>query len=569
MKKWLKTVSSFALATVIIVGTNLVAWPRTAPAGTLAKNVIVLIADGCGAEHYTLARWFKGAPLSFDPIRTGAVKTYIADSVVADSAPAASAYATGVRTSDKFISVGPKAKVIDGVAPPPAELSYRPLATVLEGAKLLNKATGIVATARVSHATPAAYMAHVADRDLENDIMEQAVYQGVDVVMGGGRRLLLPKQAGGKRDDGEDLTAVLSTRGYALVTTWDQMVRADAGKLFGMFADDHMDPQIDRARLHPDQPTLAEMTAKAIALLSKDPDGFFLMVEASQVDWASHANDPAHLVHDLLAYDAAVATALDFARRDGGTLVLALSDHNTGGLAIGNTATNRTYSQTTTQALLEPLQRMRASAAAIWQSLGPEPTAERLKAAVHQGWGLAISDAEAGRILELAAVYKSGAAGALGEVLCPGHTVLGWTTHGHTGGDVPMHTFGPGKPAGVIDAPEVARVCATAMGLDIEALNQRLFVEPARVLAGATVAVDRADASNPVATIAYRNRSARLPANKNLLVTGAGETQLEGVAVIDQTGRVFVPLQAVHHLAGTIKALPAVKAKRSHAGRPD
>ena len=187
-----------------------------AVAGERAKNVIVLIADGCSDEQYTFARWFKGQPLSFDSIRVGAVETYIADSVIADSAPAATAFATGVRTSDKFISVGPHAETIAGVPKPDPELQYKPLATVLEGARLMGKATGIVATSRVTHATPAAYIAHVPSRDMEDEIMEQAVYQNIDVVFGGGKRHLLPKDAKGRRADGEDLTAELRSRGYQI-----------------------------------------------------------------------------------------------------------------------------------------------------------------------------------------------------------------------------------------------------------------------------------------------------------------------------------------------------------------
>jgi alkaline phosphatase len=140
------------------------------------RNVIVLIADGCGSEQYTLARWFKGAPLSLDTILVGGVKTYIADSVVADSAPTSTAYATGYRTSDKLISVGPKEGTLAVVPEPDAAMRYRPLATVLEGAKLKGMATGIVSTSRITHATPAAYISHVPSRSQEDVIMEQAVY---------------------------------------------------------------------------------------------------------------------------------------------------------------------------------------------------------------------------------------------------------------------------------------------------------------------------------------------------------------------------------------------------------
>jgi len=111
-----------------------------------------------------------------------------------------------VRTSDKFISVGPHPETISGVTVPPEDLRYRPVATVLEGARLLKKSTGIVATSRVTHATPAAFMAHVPSRVQEDDIMEQAVHQGIDVVFGGGRRHLIPKELKGRRVDGTTCT---------------------------------------------------------------------------------------------------------------------------------------------------------------------------------------------------------------------------------------------------------------------------------------------------------------------------------------------------------------------------
>ncbi|HYR03620.1 MAG TPA: alkaline phosphatase, partial [Syntrophobacteria bacterium] len=273
---WYRVASLLLLAAAVALLLSSPALAARAP----AKNVIVLIADGCSSEQYTLARWFKGAPLALDGIRVGAVKTYTTDSVIADSAPAASAFATGVRTSDDFISVGPREVTLSVVPRPDPELRYRPLATVLEGAKLLGKSTGIVATSRVSHATPAAYMAHVASRNREDDIMEQAVYQNVDVVLGGGKRHLLGKTDGGKRADGENLLDVLKERRYQIVETRDEMVRCKAGRVFGMFAMSHMEAEIDRQDRAPQQPTLEEMTRKAIEILSKNPCGFFLMVEA-------------------------------------------------------------------------------------------------------------------------------------------------------------------------------------------------------------------------------------------------------------------------------------------------
>jgi alkaline phosphatase len=334
---------------------------ESALAAAKAKNVVVLIVDGCAAEQYTFARWFKGAPLSFDPHRVGAIQNYISDSVIADSAPAASAFATGVRTSDQFISVGPHQNTISRVPAPPEELRYRPVATLLEGARLLRKSTGIVATSRVTHATPAAFMAHAPSRADEDDIMEQAVHQGIHAVFGGGKRHLIPKEHKGRRMDGDNLYEDLKDRGYQIVENCADMEKTRSGRVFAMFAHSHMAPEIDRPRLHPDQPTLAQMTRKAIEILSQDQNGFFLMVEASQVDWACHANDPAYLLSDLLAYDDAVAVALDFAKRDRKTLVLAISDRNTGGFSIGNHALNTTYSQMNVEAFLDPFRPQDAS----------------------------------------------------------------------------------------------------------------------------------------------------------------------------------------------------------------
>lgn len=524
-----------------------------------AKNVIVLIVDGCSSEQYTLARWYKQAPLSLDGILVGALKTYISDSVVADSAPAASAFATGVRTSDKFISVGPGENTIPPVPKPPPELQYRPLATVLEGARLLGKATGIVATSRVSHATPAAYVAHAPLRTMEDDIMEQAVYHNIDVVFGGGRNQLIPKDAGGQRKDGEDLLQVLQLKGYRIIGAGKELDTIDSGKVFGIFASDHMAAEIDRQQLAPTEPTLAEMTAKAIEILAKDPDGFFLMVEASQVDWACHANDPAHLISDLLMFDEAVKTAVDFAQKDGSTLVLAFSDHNTGGFSVGNMATSGSYSQMTPDALLRPLRNMTASTPLMWKHLGDEITPEKVKAVVKADWGLEITDEDASRILALAERYKNAPHNAFGEVICARYTNFGWTSHGHVGGDVPLFAYGPGKPAGLLDGPDIGRVTADALGLDLDQLNQRLFAEAEAAIEGAVVAVDRSDSENPVLKIEYQGKVALLPVNKNLLQLGDQTIELEGVVVYaPNTNKSYLPLQAVNIIKGAGDPLPTV-----------
>ena len=132
----------------------------------------------------------------------------------------------------------------------------------------------------------------------------------------------------------------------------------------------HLEPEIDRLDSAPEQPSLADMTKKAIELLAANPAGFFLMVEGSQIDWACHANDPAHLLSDLLMYDQAVQVALDFAKKDGQTLVLALPDHNTGGLSIGNRRSDSYYARLQPEALIAPLKKMQLSARCALASAG-------------------------------------------------------------------------------------------------------------------------------------------------------------------------------------------------------
>ena len=145
---------------------------------------------------------------------------------------------------------------------------------MLEGARLTGRATGLVATANIQHASPAAFSAHTHDRGRYSDIGEQQVYQSIDVVLAGGEQYLLPMADGrGARPDNEDLVRVLQGKGYDYVRTRAQMQAATGTKLFGMFAADDMIYDLDRAQLAPDQPSLAEMTRKAIEVLSRSEKG--------------------------------------------------------------------------------------------------------------------------------------------------------------------------------------------------------------------------------------------------------------------------------------------------------
>ncbi|WP_201215259.1 alkaline phosphatase [Halochromatium roseum] len=533
---------------------------------TPVKNVIVLIPDGNHTSIQTVARWYVGQPLALDEMGAGTMSTDMANSVITGSAAAGTAQSTSYKTTVRFLGIGPRPddalstyQLPEGIPVLGEEagwnwLAYRPLATVLEGAQQVGKATGLVSTSRITHATPASYAVHVDDRGKDNEIMEQLVYQGLDVAFGGGGRHLLPESEGGHRTDGENLVEVLEQRGYQLPTTAAALAGLTSGRAWGMFASSHMMPDLDRRyRLSQGEqvtePSLAEMTSKAIELLSQDPDGFFLVVEASQVDWGGHATDPAYMLHDFLAFDDAVRVALEFAKQDGETLLLGAPDHNTGAMTIGNWSTSSAYTDISVEQLLDPLRGMKVTSGYLADQLPDEPDAAAIKATVTEYWGIALSDEDVAWIQSEA--ESVGYAYAIAKVVSANHTVFGWTTHGHTGEDVTLWSYGPMAPIGQIDNTDLGRAVANAFALNLDlgdpqGLNQSLFIDAEEAFPGRT-RTDLSDPENPVLEIA----NWRLPANKDEMLSPQQRIcQFEGLTVYapeanNGFGRWFIPRAAI------------------------
>ncbi|WP_342320471.1 alkaline phosphatase [Burkholderia pseudomallei] len=316
-----------------------------------ARNVIFFLGDGMGMTTLTAARIYalgEDGALTLDTLpETAFVKTYSNDAQVTDSAPSMSAYMTGVKTNNEVISMTPDTKAIE----PSASLTGncganngKPVPTLLEIAKAKGLATGVVTTTRVTHATPAATYAHVCHRDAENDIAAQlvpggagynaALGDGVDVLMGGGRNHWTPYDPFANRRgraDGRNLLAELQAKGYAVVATKDQLAQAGAGKLIGLFSTtSHLEYELDRVAGKGEgatQPSLAEMTAKAIDVLRKNPNGYFLMVEGGRIDHALHGTNAKRALEDTVAFDEAIRTVL--AKVDlSDTLIVVTADHD-------------------------------------------------------------------------------------------------------------------------------------------------------------------------------------------------------------------------------------------------
>ncbi len=296
----------FCLLALLMVPANVHAAEPAPP------RILLFIGDGMGTAHREAAQWYavgEDGALVMDamPFR-GMMGTTNVDDAVTDSAAAGTAIATGVKTYNGAISVD-----VDGA----------PLTTILEQAQDQGLAVGLATNTQMSHATPATFAAHVESRSEMRLIASQMITRRVNVLLGGGRSYFEP-----------DLITEAVDAGYTYVDDVDGLNAIDPGTtphLLGLFADAGMP--------RPFSPTLASMTQTAIDVLSQDPDGFFLMVEGGQIDWASHANDAANVISDTIGFDAAIAVGTAYAAQEENVLVIVTADHETGGMSLSQQST--------------------------------------------------------------------------------------------------------------------------------------------------------------------------------------------------------------------------------------
>ena len=499
-----------------------------------AKNVIVLVMDGVSSSTTTLARWYKGEPLAMDEILTGGVRTYSAESAITDSAPAGTAMATGNKSNDKFVGVLPAEVSSPGVDQSLADNPYKPVANVLEGAKMSGKATGIISTSEIQHATPAAFSSHAAHRSDYDSIAEQQVYQGMDVVLGGGKNSLLADN----RKDGENLVEVVEDNGYDLVETRDELLNSKSSKLWGSFAPSALAYDMDRAQTNPNEPTLAEMTDKAISTLSKDKDGFFLFIEGSKPDWAAHSNDAIGMISDTLAFDAAVKEALDFAKKNKNTMIVAVSDHGNSGISIGNQNTSGSYPSIPVSDYIDPLKKAEMTLEGALKQLNDDKS-NVLEVA--ELYGIDNPSQE-----ETKAIQETKDLGKTLVQLLANRANIGFTTGGHTGEDLFMYSYGPGKPVGFVENTDIAHTVANAMGFDLEKLDNQVFVDAEAEFKkiGATVSIDTTDSNNPILVVKKGKTEATFPVNKNIVTINGKEKELKNVTV-QTNGTFYVSQEAI------------------------
>lgn len=502
------------------------------------KNVIIMIPDGMSTDGVTLARWYNGgAELNMDSLASGLVRTYSSDAPIADSAPAGTAMATGFKSHTGFVGVLPDENTMPGLAPLAEADKRKPVANILEAAQLNGKATGIIATSEIMHATPADFTAHDPSRKNYDAISEQQVYQELDVVMGAGSKFFTSDVRGDK----EDLISVIKDK-YQYVTTPEEFNKVKSGKLWAMFAPTALSYNFDREPSK--EPSLAEMTDKAIDLLSQDRDGFILMVEGSKIDWAAHANDSVGVISDILAFDEAVGVAVDFAKKDKNTLVIAATDHGNSGISIGSSATDSNYDKTPLSDFIEPLKAAQLTGEGIEKMLNADRS--NVKEVMAKYYGITDLTTE-----EIAAI-KETKAGSMNYTVGPmigKRAKIGFTTTGHTGEDVTLYVYAPkniDQLTGTVENTDIAAYMAKATGLSLSTASAKLFVEAQSAFEakGATVKFDTTDAKNPVLIVEENKTKLELPVNKNIAYVNGKEVKLDGVVVYNGINT-YVPQSAL------------------------
>jgi len=301
---------------VLAVFSRIIAEPASAENVTPPKNIILFIGDGMGVGHISAAKIEKET-LNLEQFKVlGLLSTQAIDSLITDSPAATTALATGVNTLVGAIGVTPEGD---------------PLKNVLEYSKDRGKGTGLIATSNVTDGTPACFVAHVSSRHMYAEIADAIAELKIDVIMGGGWGYFIPKNhEGSLRQDARDLLSELSQTHEMVMTPQQFRALGKPRRLIALLAQENLPP----ASLRP--VPLIEMTQKAIEALSQYENGFFLVVEGSQIDWASHHGNGEQLIEEVIDLDEAVGAALEFAKTDQQTLVLVVSDHETGGYTILN-----------------------------------------------------------------------------------------------------------------------------------------------------------------------------------------------------------------------------------------
>lgn len=519
------------------------------------KNVILMIPDGTSIGVVSAARWYKiynniGTGLNIDPYMCGTVKTFSSNAPIGDSAPATSCYMTGVPQQTGNIAIYPPADPDNDLVPVDSAKAYQPLATILEASRIeKNKSTGLVVTVEFPHATPADCSAHHYKRSKYDYLSSQMVYQNLDVMFGGGNKLITT-----------DMKNHFERNGTSYIKNDVSMFRKhDKGKVWALFAD--MDLPCDLDQTTDTIPSLKEMTTKAIELLSQNENGFFLMVEGSKVDWSAHGNDAVGCITEFIAFDDAIGAALDFAKKDGNTAIVVLPDHGNSGFTIGRKDLKR-YDKASITKLFDNVSKYTKTAEGLEKILLKEDSSN-FKAILKKYNDIEITDEELAKLIEsknfkhddyMKIGYNPNMIATLVEIM-NSRTYFGFTTGGHTGEEVFLAAYHPDGdiPIGMNTNVEINQYLSDLSGLakgELNSLTDKLFAKHTDILKNYKYSIEEdKETKFPVLVIRKGKKKLRVPAFKSVAYLDKKIINLGSVTVyIDKNNTFYIPRNIVDYL---------------------
>lgn len=518
------------------------------------KNVIVMIPDGTSTSVYSAARWYKiynkmGDRLHIDPYLTGTVTTHSSNAPIGDSAPTGSTYATGVLQKTGNVAIHPEADPDNDLYPVDASRTYQPAATILEASRIeKNKATGLVVTCEFPHATPADFSAHHYNRGQYKWLAPQIAYQNLDVMFGGGNGILT-----------DDMKHHFNNNGTTLIQDdKDALLNYNSnGKVWALFGDRALPYDIDR---NPDKvPSIAEMTGKALELLSKNENGFFLMIEGSQVDWAAHANDAAGIITEFIAFDEAVGKVMEFAEKDGNTAVVIMADHGNSGFTIGSRDCGG-YDKLSINQLFEAVSDYKLSGNGL-ESVLLKTKPEDVKAVFKQYTNIDLTDEEFETLMSsknykesnYMEVANSNSMGRNIITIMNSRTCFGFTTGGHTGEETLLASYHPQDDVlrGNVRNVDVNKYLLEVSGIDkpLQQLSDEIFAKHTDVFADMKMSIDKKNADFPVLNVSKGRKKLEITAFSSVAKLNGKTFDIGSVVVyIDKNDTFYLPKSLVEKL---------------------
>jgi alkaline phosphatase len=510
------------------------------------KNLIIMVPDGVSPGVLSATRWYQrymtglDYDLNLSDYICGLVETSVSNSPMPCSAAAMSSIMTGVPSKAGYVSTYPHLDPPQDIVKLDSSKTLQPLMTAMEAGRVTKgKSTGLVVTTKLYHATPAACVAHTDDRNDSRIITYQAASAGLDVLFGAGHKRI--------NDDAKEILKDKNIR--YIKEDLEAFRNHDEGKVWAIFAESDLAYDIDRDETK--EPSLEEMTRKAIELLSKDKDGFVLMVEGSQVDFAAHAKDPIGIVTEFLAFDRAVGVAMDFAKKDGNTTVVVLPDHGTSGVTLGKSGYSKGYRKG-----LEPaygkMVGFKASADKLTELLRECDTTE-IRPIFKEWANIELTDEEYRDIVEnqdvkevhYMAVTESRNLFAEIAKIMSSRANFGYTSGSHTAEDVFLAAYHPkGQiPTGIVTFADVNAYLCKALGLKktLAQLSDEYYVAHTAVFEGKECRIVE-DKDCPQLIVNHEGKELVIPGWRSYVTYDGKRYELPTTAIYMKTdGRFYLP----------------------------